>query len=149
MDLSFESIKGFVEKPFAFVEQIGLRAIELKPRYVKLAVPLKGNENHIGTMYAGALFVLGEVPGGALYLTTFDVSRFYPVIKKVSIKFLKPAKTDVTVEFSISVQEVERISSEAEKKGKAEFTIEDELKDSFGEVVAEFCGVYQLRTIGN
>ena len=147
MKLTPEMMKSFIEKPFDFVERMGLRVIELEPRSVKLSVPLKGNENHIGTMYAGALFTIAEIPGGALFLTTFDVSRFYPVIKEMTIRFIKPAKTDVTIEMVMSVSEAKRIVSEAEKNGKAEYVLEGEIKDTNEEVVAVSQGIYQVRII--
>ncbi|MCP3953587.1 MAG: DUF4442 domain-containing protein [Desulfobacterales bacterium] len=145
MELTPEDIKNFVEKPFAFVERSGIQAIELKPRYIKLGMPLKGNENHIGIMYAGALFTLAEVPGGALYLTTFDVSRYYPIVKEMNIRFRRPAATDITVELSIPEDRVQAIQAEAAENGKAEYTLETELKDAEGTVVALGKGIYQLR----
>jgi thioesterase domain-containing protein len=145
MELTPEEIKQFVEKPFAFVEQTGIQALELKPRHIKLMMPLKGNENHIGIMYAGALFTLAEVPGGALYLTTFDVSRYYPIVKEMNIRFRRPAATDITVALSISEKKVQAIQTEAAKNGKAEYTLETELKDAEGTVVALGKGIYQLR----
>ena len=147
MKLTTEMMKSFIEKPFDFVERMGLRVIELEPRSVKLSVPLQGNENHIGTMYAGALFTIAEIPGGALFLTTFDVSRFYPVIKEMTLRFIKPAKTDVIIEMVMSVSEAKRIVSEAEKNGKAEYVLEGEIKDTNEEVVAVSRGVYQVRII--
>jgi acyl-coenzyme A thioesterase PaaI-like protein len=147
MDLTPEEIKQFIKKPFAFVERTGIQAIEIRPRYVKLSAPLKGNENHIGSMYAGALFTLAEVPCGALYLTTFDVSKYYPVVKEMYIRFRRPATTDITVELSISKERVQDIQREAGKNGKAEFTLKTELKDTAGTVVALSKGVYQLRSL--
>ena len=145
MELSLEEIRAFVERPFAFVERTGLRAVELEPRRVRLAMPLAGNENHIGIMYAGALFTLAEVPGGALYLTTFDVSRYYPIVKEMNIRFRRPAATDISVELSITEDEVQTIQSEAAEVGKADFVLETELKDTSGTVVALSRGIYQLR----
>ena len=147
MKLKTEMMKSFIEKPFDFVERMGLRVIELEPRSVKLSVPLQGNENHIGTMYAGSLFTIAEIPGGALFLTTFDVSRFYPVIKEMTIRFIKPVKTDVTIRMVMSVSEAKRIVSEAEKNGKAEYVLEGEIKDTNEEVVAVSRGIYQVRII--
>ncbi len=145
MELTPAEIKQFVERPFAFVERAGIRALELRPRYIKLEMPLAGNENHIGIMYAGALFTLAEVPGGALYLTTFDVSRYYPIVKEMNIRFRRPAATDITVELSISATRVKSIQAEAAARGKAEFTLETELKDTGGTVVALGRGIYQVR----
>jgi len=147
MILTTEKMKSLISKPFNFVERMGLKAIELEPRSIKLSVPLQGNENHIGSMYAGALFTIAEIPGGALFLTTFDVSRFYPVIKEMSIRFIKPAKTDVTIGMVMSVSEAKRIEIEAEKNGKAEYVLEGEIKDANEEVVAVSRGVYQVRAI--
>ena len=148
MKLSPEIIKQFIEKPFAFVENMGLKALELEPFRVKLAAPLKGNENHIGSMYAGALFTLAEIPGGALYLTSFDTDRFYPVIKEMNIRFRRPAQTEATIEITMSEEEVEKVQAEAGENGKADYVLEGEIKDESGEVVTISRGIYQLRTIG-
>jgi len=147
MELTAETMKSLIEKPFSFVERMGMKVLVLEPRRVKLSVPLRGNENHIGSMYAGALFTIAEIPGGALFLTTFDISRFYPVVKEMTIRFVKPAKTDVTIEMVMPVAEAERIETEAEKDGKADFVLEGEVKDSNGETVTVSRGIYQLRTI--
>jgi acyl-coenzyme A thioesterase PaaI-like protein len=149
MDFKPETLKQFIEKPFAFVERMGLKALELKPSYVKLAVPIAGNENHIGGMYAGALFTLAEIPGGALYLTTFDVSKFYPIIKEMTIRFVAPAKTDVTIEMHLPKEEASRIEAEARENGKADYVLEGEVKDASGLVVAVSKGLYQLRAYGS
>ena len=148
MDLTPETLKQFIEKPFAFVERIGLKALELKPNHVKLAAPIAGNENHIGGMYAGALFTLAEIPGGALFLTTFDVSKFYPIIKEMTIRFVAPAKTDVTIEMYLSKEEASHIEAEARENGKADYVLEGEVKDASGVVVAVSKGLYQLRAYG-
>lgn len=148
MHLSFEEMNRFIEKPFAFIERMGLKAEVLEPRFVRLSVPLAPNVNHIGGMYAGALFSIAEIPGGALYLTTFDINRFYPVVKEMTIRFRRLAQTDVTIEVSMSEEEVQRITSEADEKGKSEFILEGEVKDRNGEVVAVSRGVYQIRAHG-
>jgi acyl-coenzyme A thioesterase PaaI-like protein len=147
--LDADQLKAMVEKPFEFVTRCGLKALELAPRRVKLGIPLQGNINHFGGMYAGALFTVGEIPGGALFLTTFDVSKFYPVIKEMNIRFRRPAFSDVTVEVAISEAEAQRISREAETEGKAEFVLEGAITDADGTVVAETRGIYQIRRIGS
>jgi len=148
MELPQETIRGLVERQIPFVERSGLKVIELQRGKVRLTMPLTGNENHIGTMYAGALFTLAEIPGGALFLTTFDVSRFYPVIKEMSVRFRRPARTAITVEMGLSEEDARRIQQEAEAHGKADYVLEGELKDAHGEVVALSRGVYQIRVSG-
>ncbi len=148
MDLSFDDMRQWIERPFAFIERIGLKAMVLEPRHVRLMVPLTPNMNHIGGMYAGALFTLAEVPGGALFLTTFDVTRFYPIVKEMSIRFRRPVKTDAFIELSMGADDVRRITVEAEQNGKADFVLDGEIMDAHGEVVAISHGVYQLRKNG-
>jgi thioesterase domain-containing protein len=145
MNFTPETVKELVEKKIAFVERMGLKVIELTPGYVKLIAPLQGNENHVGSMYAGALFTLAEIPGGALILTTFDPTKCFPVIKELTIKFLRPAASDITTEMFLSRGEVDRITAEVTEKGKADFVLHGELKDQTGTVVAVSQGLYQIR----
>lgn len=147
MSLSFDQMKNFVEKPFAFVERIGLKALVLERGRVRLAVPLEGNVNHIGSMYAGALFTLAEIPGGALFLTSFDTSRFYPVIKEMTIRFIKPVTTDATVEIILDEAAISKIQADADAFGKAEYILEGQIRDADGRLMARSRGVYQLRSL--
>jgi acyl-coenzyme A thioesterase PaaI-like protein len=145
MMLTPEDAKVFIEKPFAFVERAGVKALVMEPRRIKLLLPMEGNVNHIGSIYAGALFTVAELPGGALFLTTFDVARFYPVLKAMHIHFRRPAFTDVTVGVSLTEEEARRIAEEAERLGKSEFILNVEVRDANDRVVAETEGIYQLR----
>jgi len=146
MKLTTQAARNLIEKKIALVERMGLKVVELMPGYVKLTMPLEGNENHIGSMYAGALFALAEMPGGALVLTTFDPGKCFPVVKELSIKFLRPATSDITVEIALSGKEVDRITGELAENGKSEFILRGELKDESGAVVATGQGLYQIRT---
>ena len=131
------------------IKRTGIRAIALRERYVKMLMPLEGNVNHVGMMYAGSLFTLGEVAGGAIHLTSFDRKRLYPIVKEVNIRFRRPAMTDVTMEVELSEEEASRIQAEALEKGKADFVLNLELKDADGEVVSIVDGTWQVRTIPN
>jgi thioesterase domain-containing protein len=147
MPLDTDQIKTYIEKPFAFVERIGLNALVLERGRVRLAVPLEGNVNHIGSMYAGAIFTLAEIPGGALFLTSFDTDRFYPVVKEMTLRFVKPVTTDAMVEITLEEADILRIQAEAADCGKAEFILEAQILDAAGQLVATSHGVYQLRSL--
>jgi acyl-coenzyme A thioesterase PaaI-like protein len=142
-----EELKKGIETSLKFLKRAGLKVLDIRPHYVKLSLPLKDNENHLGIMYAGALFTIAEVPGGALCFSTFDASIFFPVAKEVNIKFLAPAKTDVVIEISMDPLESARIEKEASETGKSEFIIDGEIMDLSGKIVAVSRGVYQLRKI--
>jgi thioesterase domain-containing protein len=127
------------------VEKMGIHIVEMRDRYVKVLLPLEPNINHIGTIYAGSLFSVGEYIGGPIFVASFDYTRFYPIVKAINIQFRRPAKTDVTVEAILSESEVDAIQREADAKGKADWKMDLEIKDKAGEVCCLIQGVWQLR----
>ncbi|AGI26378.1 hypothetical protein H681_22555 [Pseudomonas sp. ATCC 13867] len=141
-----EFIRQLTEEHIAFVKRTGLKAEVLEPGHVRLRMPLKGNENHIHNMYAGALFTVAELPGGILMLTSFDARHYYPIVKEAGLRFLRPAASDITVDAWLSEEEIQRIAEEATHNGKSDFVLDLQLKDKDGTVVAESHAIYQLRS---
>ena len=141
-------IKKSVETGIPFCERTGIELIECETGYVKMRMPFEPNINHVSMMYAGALFTLAEVPGGALFMTAFDGKKYYPIVKDMKIRFRRPARTAITVEVRMGPEEVEAIQAEAEREGKADYSWKCELKDESGEVVALTENLYQLRLFG-
>ncbi len=134
---------------FPFVENTGAVVEHAESGYVRARMPFEPNINHVGIMYAGALFTLAEFPGGVLCGASFDGSRFFPIVKDMSIRFRRPASTDVTVELRMTDDEVARVAAEADEHGKADFTIAAELTDDNGVVVALSEAVYQIRSMSS
>ena len=134
----------FVGKQIPFATRNGFEVIELRPGYVKAFMPFKQNKNHFNAMYAGALFTVAELPGGILSILNFDEGLF-PILSEYNIQYLKPAKTDVTVEFSLSRSELDRIAKDTREQGKGYFELHGEIKDTEGQVVAKTHGKYQVR----
>ncbi|MEX6501415.1 YiiD C-terminal domain-containing protein [Pseudomonas zhanjiangensis] len=145
MLLPVEIVRQLTEEQIAFVRRSGLKAEVLEPGHVRLRMPLAGNQNHIGSMYAGALFTLAEIPGGALFLTSFDSQRFYPIVKQMQLRFLRPATGDIRVEARLAAEQIAQLQEQAQQHGKADYQLDLRLTDESGEVVAESQGLYQLR----
>lgn len=124
------------------VRRTGIELVEIGHGSVKLKMPLKGNENHVNMMYAGSLFALAELPGGAVFLSALDPAKYYPVVGEVTIRYLKPAFTDVTVEVALHQDELDRIQQDLETTRKCKYVLEQELKDDHGDVVAISTGTY-------
>lgn len=141
----FETIRKMTTRSIPFAERAGIDLVEFKRGHVKMKIPLEPNKNHIGTMYAGALFTLAEIPGGAIFMSAFDMTKFFPIVAEMTIKYLKPATTDIYVEVTMSENEIERITKEATDNGKSTFILEKELKDENGVIVAITTGTYQAR----
>ena len=145
MTMPSELVRQLTEEQIAFVKRSGLKAEVIEPGFVRLRMPLEGNQNHIGTMYAGALFTLAEIPGGALFMTSFDVQRFFPIVKEMNLRFRRPATGDILVEARMSAEQIAEISTQAAEDGKADYRLDLELTDSSGEIVAISKGLYQMR----
>ena len=143
-----EAIKQAMVETIPFVERSKIVVDELEVGYVKMRMPFEPNVNHVGMMYAGALFTLAEMPGGAIFMTCFDAKKYYPIVKSLDIKYVKPAMTDVTVEVRLSEEDAAEIAARAEVDGKADYEWESELKDADGNVVAVTTNRYQMRAHG-
>lgn len=138
-------IKALSTRAIPFVRRSGVRILTLEPGHVVCEMPLKGNVNHIGTMYAGALFTLAEFPGGPLMLATYGLTRFIPIVTSLDMEFVKAAKTDVRIELSLADDDAKRIERETLDTGQAEFDLLGELVNHAGETVARSHARYQMR----
>lgn len=144
-----EALRAGMSAPFPFVERTGFEVLEVRPGYCRARMPLAPNINHIGTMYAGALYTLAELPGGVLALATFDPARYYPVVKDMRIRFTARATTDIDVAVSLDEAEIARIRTLADEHGKADYAWDCQLTDVEGTVVATTENHYQLRAHGS
>ena len=130
-----------------FVERSGLQVLVAERGRAVCRLPFEGNGNHLGTVYAGALVTLAEFPGGVVTVSTFDVSRVVPLVKGIDVRFRRPARSDVTVEVRLDDDEIARLTGQVEADGKADFTLEAELVDAEGTLVATSRADYQLRMV--
>ncbi|TES90291.1 MAG: DUF4442 domain-containing protein, partial [Desulfobacteraceae bacterium] len=89
-------MSGLLERGMPFAARTGIKVLKLDRENIELLMPLTPNINHIGIMYAGALFTLGEMMGGAVALVYLFEHSLIPIVKSFSIKFVKPGTTDIT-----------------------------------------------------
>jgi thioesterase domain-containing protein len=138
-------LKEMFRSGIPFAKRSGIEATRLEKDGIELKMPLAPNINHIGTMYAGALFTLAEMMGGAVAMVYFMERQLIPIVTGLNIRFTKMAKSDVTTSYRMSEEEVGRIIEECQRNGKANYSFKLELKDKDGVVVAETEGFYQVR----
>ena len=134
----------FVGQAIPFATRNGFKVLDVKRGSIKASIPLKPNKNHFNAMYAGALFTVAEIPGGIITMLSFD-ERFYPVLVDLKMEFVKVAKSDVTVEFALSEDELSRLEKETLEHGKSAFVLEGLVKDIDNKVVAKSFANYQVR----
>jgi thioesterase domain-containing protein len=136
---------AFVRAAIPLADHIGLEILELTRSRVVLRIPFDGNTNHVGILYAGVLFSAAEIPPGILALVRFDPARFYPVIKEMTVRYLRPGRSAITVVAELPEDRAEQILAEAEQTGRSEFIMELEVRDESEQPVMTSRGVYQLR----
>ncbi len=143
-----EMMNGAMEATIPPVHRMGVKVLEAGRGHAVASVPLEGNGNHFGVIYAGVQFTVAEMLGGVVALATFDAAKYYPLVKGVDIKFTGMARSDLRAETSLSDDEIARIEAEAAEKGKADFTLDAVVKDEAGQTVSVTHGLYQLRAHG-
>ena len=128
--------------------KLGVKAVEARRGYAAATVPLEGNGNHFGVVYAGVEFTVAEILGGIIAIASFDAAKYYPLVKKLDIEFTAAARTDLHAEATLDEDELHRIETEAQEKGKADFVLDAVVRDEAGQTVAVTHGLYQLRAHG-
>ncbi|MFT3755680.1 MAG: YiiD C-terminal domain-containing protein [Pseudoxanthomonas sp.] len=118
------------------LQRTGISIDHIEPNRIRLKMPLQGNIGGGGVMYAGSLFAPAEAAPGLLILNRFDPKRYAPTCAGVNIRFRRPAKTDVTLELTISDEQFAAIEAELEAKGKTQVEFNLEIVDANGEVVS-------------
>ena len=125
-----------------------MRVVDARRGYATATVPLEGNENHFGVIYAGVQFTVAEILGGIIALSTFDSAKYFPLVKNVDIKFVGMARSELRAQASLDDETIARVEAEAAKRGKADFTLDAVVTDADGQTVATTRGLYQLRALG-
>ncbi|UMB72502.1 DUF4442 domain-containing protein [Mycobacterium paraterrae] len=129
-------------------KNMGVQVVEARRGYAAATVPVEGNGNHFGVIYAGVQFTVAEILGGIISLTTFDSSKYFPLVKNIDISFVAMAKSELRAEASLDDETIARIDAEAADRGKVDFELEATVVDADGKTVATTRGLYQLRAIG-
>ena len=143
-----DMMNGLMESTIPPVHKMGVRVVEARRGHAVASVPLAGNGNHFGVIYAGVQFTVAEMLGGVIALATFDAAKYYPLVKNVDIAFTGMARTDLLAQASLDDDEIARIEADVAENGKAEFTLDAVVKDQAGQTVSVTRGLYQLRAHG-
>jgi acyl-coenzyme A thioesterase PaaI-like protein len=143
-----DQINGVIENMIPAARDMGVKVSEARRGYAASTVPVEGNGNHFGVIYAGVQFTVAEVLGGIIAFSTFDTAKYFPLVKQLDIKFTAMARSNLTAEASLDDDEIARIEAEAAENGKADFYLDAVVRDEAGETVATTRGLYQLRAHG-
>jgi acyl-coenzyme A thioesterase PaaI-like protein len=143
-----ELMNGALGSTIPTARNMGVRVVEARRGLAAATVPVEGNGNHFGVIYAGVQFTVAEILGGIIALSTFDSSKYFPLVKNVDIAFVGMARSELRAQASLDDETIARIEAEAAERGKSDFTLEALVTDADGKTVATTRGLYQLRAIG-
>jgi len=141
-----EAMTAVVHETVPILAAMGVRVVESGAGIAIAELPFEPNRNHVGTAYAGSLFSIAEVLGGILALSSFPLEGYAPVVKSMSINYLRPALTAVRATVEMSADEIARVLAEAAAAGKSNYELLVNITDEQGVIVATTAGQYQLRS---
>jgi len=144
MDMDVSSFRKALTDMIPWVKESGLTVDVFEERHVRLSVPKEKHLNHVGIIYAGTHFMLMEIAGAALFLATYGVKPFVPVNKGMSIRYLKPAVTDISCDLSISAEEAHAKMAPLEARGRGEWVLAMSATDESGTTVSTSTCTYYL-----
>lgn len=140
-----ETMTAAIEKTIPIAHRMGVQVLDAGPGYAVTTVPMEGNGNHFGVIYAGVQFTVAEILGGVIALTSFDTAKYFPLVKNIDISFVGMARSALRAEARMDDAEIARVAAEAAERGKADYTLEAVVTDADGKTVATTRGLYQLR----
>ena len=147
-DQLVEMMNAALEHTIPAAHRMGVRVAEAGRGHAVATAPFEGNGNHFGVVYAGVEFTVAEVLGGIIAISTFDSSKYFPLVKNIDIAFVGMAKSALRAEATLDDATIARVAAEAEENGKADFTLDAVVTDADGQTVATTRGRYQLRAHG-
>ncbi len=146
--MDYAAMKPLIEETIPWVRDSGVKAERLEERHIVLRLPREHHLNHVGIVYAGSLFTLMELAGAALFGCTYPFGQYIPINKEMSIKFLKMGTTDILCDLSISKEKAAEMIKPIDEKGKGEWILEMECKDTNGNVVSTSVCHYYIKKMG-
>lgn len=139
-------LKASLVETIPWVKMSDIKIDVFEQRHVRLSVPVKEKHlNHVGIVYAGTHFMLMEVAGAALFVATYGVEKFIPINKGMSIRYHRPAYTDLVCELKISAEEARAKIKPVEEKNSGDWILDMALTDAEGlEVSTSKCNYYLI-----
>ena len=141
-----EQIKTMLaNSPIRWVAMANIQGDIVEPRHVKLSMPIQGlHTNHVNTAYAGSIFTLAELTGGAFVQSAYGFDEFIPVVKSAAIKYTKPGTTPLACEIEMTEQEAEEKLAPVRERGRGNYPLAIKVLDEAGDAVAEVEIIYYL-----
>lgn len=147
MDIYEEKKYNFVHNgKIKYLNAAGVVPEIIEKGHVRFVLPVaEMHMNHVGIVYAGSFFVFAESAGACLIFAAYAEKKNYtPIISNVSIDYLKPAKSDLVIDMTMSEEEAAEKIAPIDERGKGRYPLDVPIYDSEGVHVATAHITYYL-----
>jgi len=125
----------------------GICIMRFDPNWRAIDVEMKlrfWNRNYVGTHYGGSLYSMAD-PFFMVMLINILGPSYIVWDKSASIRFRRPGRGTVHAHFEITDEQIASIRQQLETAEKIEPTLNVEVKDASGQVIAEIQKVLSIR----
>lgn len=145
-EININAIKKLVENmPIPYAKMSGMYLDAIEERHARMVLPLgELHKNHVGTAYAGSMFVLAEVYTAVLIYAAYGMDKYIPIASKAEIEYVKPTKADLVIDVALSEEEAAEMIRPIEERGRGRVTLNLPVRDVDGNDVAKVTAVVYL-----
>ncbi len=125
----------------------GIKIQHISPdfRHIKVKLKLRfWNANYVGTAYGGSIFSMTDAFFMVMLLKNLG-NEYIVWDKAASIKYLKPGKTDLHVEYKVSQEDIDAIKAYLEAEEKMDWLRQVIVHDANGEHIADVTRILYIR----
>lgn len=141
-------VKAQLQSGVPFASFVGIAIDTLDTESATARLPARAElTNHIATVHAGALFTLAEAASGAAMAGAIApmLMQIRPVTSQANIRYIKPAKGDLTAIAKTSRSSADLLAS-LQNDGLVQFNVDVVISDSSGVDVAMVTVEWHVRT---
>lgn len=149
MNVGEADIQALLAEHCPLYQHIGLVVESARDGIYRCHVPLDAsNGNHLGTVHAAIQWAAAEMLGALVVLSAFgpeQLGQLYAAVKSASIEFIRPARTSITAEAFLGLEENERMVGVVAAGGEARFGLLANVRSTSGETLATLRAEYVVR----
>jgi uncharacterized protein (TIGR00369 family) len=138
MDIDFDAIAKGMAVAVPYIAHMGIEVTEMSEGAATAVLPDRPElHNHVGSQHAGALFGVAETASGAAFVGAFAVRMgdVTPLARGAEISYVKVARGVIEARAKLGVPAAEALAT-LDKDGRVDFSVEVEMTDGEGDVVA-------------
>jgi uncharacterized protein (TIGR00369 family) len=138
MEVDFDAVAKGMAVAVPYIAHIGIEVTEMSEGAATAVLPDRPElHNHVGSQHAGALFGVAETASGAAFVGAFAarMGDVTPLARSAEISYLKVARGPIEAKAKLGMPAAEALAK-LDTDGRVDFSVEVELTDAEGAVVA-------------